>query len=78
MATGLTMLVISVLMIFYAYISYRKIDHSLAATKQEDLVSYYLDLFYELLPVPVWSCLLGIVLLLISLIVIIVNIPVVF
>lgn len=78
MTIGLIIFAIAILMIAYAYLSYKRVDHNLADIKQEDLVSYYLELFYDLLPVPVWSGILGVVLLAISLVVIIVNIPMVF
>ena len=78
MTIGLIFLIISLLLIAYAYFSYNNAAKSLAPVKQEDLVSYYLDLTYNLLPVPFWSALLGIALFLVALVIILFHLPVVF
>ncbi len=78
MTIGLIFLAIALVLIAYAYLSYKKVANSLLPVKQEDLVSYYLDLVYNLLPVPFWSALLGIALLLVAIIIILFSLPFVF
>lgn len=78
MIIGLIFLGISLILITYAYLSYKKVAQNLVPVKQEDLVSYYLDLAYQLLPVPFWCALLGIVLLVVALIIILISLPFVF
>lgn len=78
MTIGLIFLIISLILIAYACLSYHKISKSLAPVKQEDLVTYYLDLTYQLLPVPFWSALLGIALLLVAIIIILFHLPFIF
>lgn len=78
MKIGLILLAISLLLLFYAYWRYKKAAQSLIPVKQEDLVSYYLDLAYNLLPVPFWSALLGIALFLVAIIIILISLPFVF
>lgn len=75
MVFGFIILGISLILITYAYLSYKKVAQILAPVKQEDLVSYYLDLAYQLLPVPFWCALIGVGFLLISLIIILISIP---
>ncbi len=64
---------IGVLMILYAYLSYKITERKLAQLKQEDLVAYYLDLAYRLLPVPFWSVLIGIGLLVTAVIILLIQ-----
>ena len=78
MTIGLIFLAIALILISYAYLSYKKVAHNLLPVKQEDLVSYYLDLVYNLLPVPFWSGLLGMALLLVAIIIILFSLPFVF
>lgn len=78
MVFGFIILGISLILITYAYLSYKKVAQTLEPLKQEDLVSYYLDLTYQLLPVPFWCALLGTGLLLVSLITILISIPFMF
>lgn len=78
MKAGLVILLVGFGLIAYTYISYlwasRKFNH----IKKEDLVSYYLDLAHFLYPLPFWSGIIGIVTIVISLIVVLINIPTVF
>ncbi|CFW97434.1 Uncharacterized [Syntrophomonas zehnderi OL-4] len=78
MITGLVILVVGLLMFFYAWIHYHRAASTLSLVKQEDLVSYYLDLAIRLLPVPFWSALIGILLAFVGIIVILIKIPWVF
>ncbi len=78
MTVGLILLAISIFLIAWAYLSYKKAARNLAPLKQEDLVSYYLDLAYQLLPVPFWCALLGMALLLVAVITILISIPFIF
>jgi len=71
--TGLCLLLIGVILIGLAYISYKRAESSLLNLKKEDLVSYYLELALRLLPVPFWTLLLGILLILAGLVVLLVN-----
>lgn len=75
MTVGLILLVISIILISYACLSYKKVAQSLLPVKQEDLVSYYLDLAYRLLPVPFWCALLGVALLLVAIIIVLISLP---
>lgn len=78
MTVGLIILAISLILITYAYLSYKKEARSLLQLKQEDLVSYYLDLAYRLLPVPFWCALIGLALLLVAIIIILASLPFIF
>lgn len=69
MKIALILLAIGVILLLYAYLSYCRIQKGLRTLKEEDLVSYYLDLFYQLLPVPFWSAVAGLVLVVTSLII---------
>lgn len=75
MAAGLAILVLGVLMMLFTWVSYKRADNSLSLIKQEDLVNYYLDLAIKLIPVPLWSGLIGIILTVIGIIVILINLP---
>lgn len=77
MTVALSFLLAGIVLVFYAYLSYKKADHKLAEIKKEDLVSYYLDLILHLLPVPFWSFILGVVAILVGLILVIINIPII-
>lgn len=72
---GLILLAISIILIICACLSYKKEAQSLLPLKQEDLVSYYLDLAYRLLPVPFWCALVGVALLLVAIIIILISLP---
>ncbi|MGR6835850.1 hypothetical protein [Syntrophomonas erecta] len=78
MKTGLVFLSVGVILIFYAYWAYRKADCNLSKTKEEDLVSYYLDLALKLYPGALWSALLGIFFTIIALVIIVINLPLIF
>lgn len=78
MLTGLVILVVGLLMILFAWVHYRRAASTLSLVKQEDLVSYYLDLAIRLLPVPFWSGLIGIILALTGVVIILIKIPWVF
>lgn len=78
MKTGLILLVTGVVVFLYAYFRYKKEQQNLALVKEQDLIAYYLDLAFNLLPIPFWSAIIGLLLVIIAVIVILVNIPVVF
>lgn len=78
MKTGLILVLIGLLMELIAYLIYKKTAKNLMPIKKDDLVAYYLELAYRLLPVPFWTICLGLVLCLVGIVVIIINIPVVF
>lgn len=75
MKTGLILLAIGLIMVLYFYITYKRSTQYLAEIKEEDLVSYYLDLFMRLLPVPFWVGLIGLAVIIVAIIIILVNIP---
>lgn len=75
MKAGLFLLILGIFMVLYFYVTYRKSSKSLEDIKNEDLVSYYLDLALHLVPIPFRIGVIGIVLILIAIIVILVNIP---
>jgi len=74
---GVILLLIGVLLMLFAYWKYKKTQNSLMPVKKDDLVAYYLELTYRLLPLPLWSACLGIVLFIIGLIWVVVSIPLV-
>lgn len=78
MVIGIILFVVGFLAMFYAFLSYKRVDRNLSAVKEEDLVSYYLELSYQMLPAPFWSAVLGAVSFLIGLVVVLVKLPVVF
>ena len=78
MTIGLIILAIALILIAYAYLSYKKEARNLFLLKQEDLVSYYIDLVDNLLPVPFRSALIGIALLVVAIIIILVSLPFIF
>jgi len=78
MLVGLIFFIVGLAAMLYAFLSYRRVDRSLRAVKAEDLVSYYLELSYQMLPIPFWSAVLGGVSFLTGLIIILVKLPVVF
>lgn len=78
MKIGLIFIILGVIMFAYSYLRYKNEQRKLALVKKEDLVTYYLDLALNLLPVPLWSAVIGILLAFIGLIVVLVNIPVIF
>lgn len=45
---------------------YLSISRELRQLKEEDLVAYYLDLFYRMLPRPLWSAVIGLVLIILA------------
>lgn len=73
MTTGLILIGLGLLLFGYAYFYYKKQTAKLADIKKQDLVTYYLDLAYDLLPYKLWSAVIGILLVLIGVIVIIVS-----
>lgn len=77
MQIGLIFIGVGLILFGYAYFRYKQEQKNLASIKLDDLVSYYLDLAYNLLPVPFWSAVTGILLAVIGVVVIIINIPVV-
>lgn len=78
MKIGLYLLLIGLLLLSFAYISYRRSESRLQDVKKEDLVTYYLDLAYQLFPIPFWCGVVGITTTLAAVIVIIIYLPVVF
>ncbi|MDD2509760.1 MAG: hypothetical protein PHP26_05910 [Syntrophomonas sp.] len=75
MNPGLLLLLSGLLLVALAYISYKRAESSLLSLKREDLVSYYLELALRLLPLPLWTLLLGILLILAGVVVLLVNLP---
>lgn len=75
---GLILMGIGVLLISYAYIAYKKVSRNLSQLREEDIVSYYIELSLHLLPFPFWSAVIGVLLLTASLVIILVNIPLLF
>ncbi len=75
MIIGLTISALGALMILFTWISYRRAATSLCLVREADLVSYYLDMAIRLLPVPFWSGLIGLVLLIVGIIIILINLP---
>ncbi len=73
MNTGLWLLLIGVLLVGLAYISYKRAENTLVTLKREDLVSYYLELALRLLPFPFWSFFLGILIIVAGLVLLLVN-----
>lgn len=78
MKTGLIIVLCGILLISFAYWRYKSTEKHLMPIKKDDLVAFYLELAYRLLPIPFWCACIGIVLLLIGLIWVIVSIPLVF
>jgi len=76
--TGLVFLGLGIIMLLYSIISLNRASNSLSQLKEEDLVSYYLDLAVKLLPVPFWCAVLGILFIIAALIIILINIPIIF
>jgi len=74
---GFVLMGIGLLLISFSYIVYKRTEKKLNPLKKEDIVSYYLDLALHLLPLPLWSAVLGLLLFIIAIIVIIVKIPLV-
>ncbi|HBQ87066.1 MAG TPA: hypothetical protein DER33_03200 [Syntrophomonas sp.] len=74
MTAGLVLISLGLFLFGYAYLNYKKQINNLAEIKKQDLVSYYLDLAYEMLPYKLWSAIAGIILVLTGTIVLIVNI----
>lgn len=75
MIAGLIIFILGLLMLLFTWLSYHRAAVSLSSEKQEDLVSYYLDLAIRLVPLPFWCGLIGIIISLIGLIIILINIP---
>lgn len=72
---GLLIFTVGILMMLIAFIIYRRATASLRLVKQEDLVSYYLELAIKLIPIPFWTALIGMVLSIIGIIIMLINIP---
>lgn len=62
--TATVFTVVGLVLFSYGGLSYLKISRELQKLKEEDLVAYYLDLFYNLLPRPFWSAVAGLILML--------------
>ncbi|MEA1960402.1 MAG: hypothetical protein U9N81_03770 [Bacillota bacterium] len=75
MKTAIVLLVIGIVMVLCTYTHYLRISKGLTAVREEDLVSYYLNLAGEMVPLPLWSGLIGIVLLLIGIIMLLIHLP---
>lgn len=71
--TGLILTGLGLLLFGYAFASYKIQVNHLAEIKKEDLVTYYLDLAYDMLPYKLWSAVIGVVLVLVGVIVLIVS-----
>ncbi len=78
MVIGLVFLGLGIVMLLYSIMSYNRACTSLAHLREEDLVSYYLDLAVKLLPMPFWSAVFSVLFIILALIIILINIPVVF
>lgn len=78
MKVGLLLLLIGLVLVAFTYSAYLLATKKFGQIKKEDLVSYYIDLAKFLYPVPFWSGVVGIVTVLISIIVVLVNIPFMF
>lgn len=65
---AIVLLLLGSILFVYAGLVYRQISHDLQEAKKGDLVAYYLDLFYRLLPGPFWCAAAGIILMLLALI----------
>ncbi|HEX3012429.1 MAG TPA: hypothetical protein VHQ70_10475 [Syntrophomonadaceae bacterium] len=77
MITGSILVGLGFILFGYAYFAYKKETNNLAEAKKQDLVTYYLDLAYNMLPFKLWMALAGIILVLTGVVIIIVNIPLV-
>ncbi|SHH00109.1 hypothetical protein SAMN02745221_01449 [Thermosyntropha lipolytica DSM 11003] len=73
MSIGISLIIIGLISMLYAYITYKKADLLLAEIKKEDVVSYYLELALHLIPVPFWCFLGGITFTLIGIIVLLIS-----
>ncbi|MGI5921805.1 MAG: hypothetical protein ACOX6I_08735 [Syntrophomonadaceae bacterium] len=78
MKIGFVILGLGLVLFCYAFFRFKQEQLNLRNIKSEDLVSYYLDLAYNLLPVPLWSALSGIALVIIGVVVILANILIMF
>ncbi len=78
MKTGLTIFLFGLLLVAFAYCRYRNTEKQLMPIKKDDLVAFYLELAYRLLPVPFWCACIGVTLIIIGLIWTLVSIPLVF
>lgn len=78
MKIGLSLLGIGFILLLYGFISYHRAANNLASLKEEDLVSYYLDLAIKLLPLPFWSFVSGALITIVALIILLISIPLVF
>lgn len=65
---ALVLFLLGLLLFAYAGLVYRHTSLDLKEVKKEDLVAYYLDLIYRLLPGPFWFAAAGIILMLAALI----------
>lgn len=66
--TAVVLMGLGLILFFYGGCCYLKISQELRELKKEDLVAYYLDLFYRMLPRPFWSAVAGLILIILSLI----------
>lgn len=73
MKAGLILIGVGLVLFFYAYLNYKQEAHKRADVKKQDLVDYYLDLAYCLLPGKLCCGLIGAVLVIAGIIVTLVN-----
>lgn len=66
--TAMILMGLGLMLFSYGGWCYIKISRELRELKEEDLVAYYLDLFYRMLPRPFWSAVAGLILIILSLI----------
>lgn len=66
--TAVVLMGLGMILFSYGGWCYLKISRELRQLKEEDLVAYYLDLFYRMLPRPFWSAVAGLILIILSLI----------
>lgn len=78
MTIALVLMVTGLIAVLYAVLAYRNADQRLADIKKEDLVSYYIDLALQLLPVPFWAFIIGALAFIIGLITVIIYIVLTF
>jgi hypothetical protein len=75
MKAGIILLIAGLLLIGLFYLKLKSSEKQLEGLKADDLVSYYIELVIELIPVPFWSGIVGIALSLCGIIVLLIHIP---
>ncbi|QGT99263.1 hypothetical protein SYNTR_0670 [Candidatus Syntrophocurvum alkaliphilum] len=73
MIYGLIALSIGLILLLYFLFVYKSTNKKLLPTKNDDLVTYYIDFAIKLYPVPFWSGVIGLLLVLGSSIFLIIN-----